>query len=128
MAYSATATLTHIGGRDYKLVISETEAGAATEATINGLPTKGRVLAQLCTKASGTATTVAPILVTAAGSSAAVETVCQATAAADQSNSFEPPSRYHVDNGTLYHRTVCDTSGGGAANAVTTVYFIQAGW
>ncbi len=125
MAYTPTVTLTHIGGRDYKLVISETEAGAATEATINGLPTKGRVLAQLCTKASGTAATVAPILVTTAGSSAAVQTVCQATAAADQSNSFEPPSRYHVDNGTLYHRTVCNA---GADNAVTTVYFIQAGW
>jgi hypothetical protein len=125
MAYSATATLTHIGGRDYKLVISETEAGAATEATINGLPTKGRVTNQMCTKASGSAATVAPILVTTAGSSAAVYTVCQATAAADQSNSFSPEQKYEAETGTLYHRTVCNA---GSDNTVITVYFIQAGW
>lgn len=125
MAYAATATLTHIGGRDYKLVISETEAGAATEATITGLPTKGVVTAQLATKASGTAATIAPILVTASGSALAVQTVIQATAAADQSNQADPPAQYQVDNGTLYHRSVCNA---GADNAITTVYFIRAGW
>ena len=76
MAYSSAAVLTHLGGRDYKLEITETEAGAATEATINGLPTKGRVTNQMCTKTAGSASTVAPILVTTAGSSAAVFTVC----------------------------------------------------
>ena len=86
MSYAASVTLTHIGGRDYKLVIQESEAGAATEATITGLPTKGIVTAQLATKASGSAATIAPILVTAAGSALAVQTVIQATAAADQSN------------------------------------------
>tara|TARA_R100001443_G_scaffold18245_1_gene29100 strand:- start:14465 stop:14788 length:324 start_codon:yes stop_codon:yes gene_type:complete len=105
--------------------VQETEAGAATEATITGLPNKGRVLNQLCTKASGTASTVAPILVTAAAASAAVQTVCQATAASDQSNAFDDDSRYHIANGTLYHRTVCDA---GSDNTVTTIYFIQAGW
>jgi hypothetical protein len=128
MSYAASVTLTHIGGRDYKLIIQETEAGAATEATITGLPTKGIVTAQLATKASGTATTIAPILVTTSASSAAVFTVIEATAAADQSNQADPPAQYQVDNGTLYHRSVCDTSGAGAANAITTVYFIRAGW
>jgi hypothetical protein len=125
MSYAASVTLTHIGGRDYKLVIQESEAGAATEATITGLPTKGIVTAQLATKASGTAATIAPILVTAAGSVLAVQTVIQATAAADQSNQADPPAQYQVDNGTMYHRSVCNA---GADNVITTVYFIRAGW
>ena len=125
MAYSNTAVLTHLGGRDYKLVIQETEAGAATEATITGLPTKGVVTAQLATKASGTAATIAPILVTAAGSALAVQTVIQATAAADQSNQADPPAQYQVDSGTLYHRSACNA---GADNTITTVYLLRAGW
>ena len=125
MAYAASVTLTHIGGRDYKLVIQESEAGAANEATITGLPTKGVITAQLATKASGTAATIAPILVTAAGSALAVQTVIQATAAADQSNQADPPAQYQVDTGTMYHRSVCNT---GADNTITTVYLLRAGW
>ena len=127
MSYAASVTLTHIGGRDYKLVIQESEAGAATEATITGLPTKGIVTAQLATKASGSAATIAPILVTAAGSALAVQTVIQATAAADQSNQADPPAQYQVDNGTMYHRSVC-AGHTGDDNVITTVYFIRAGW
>jgi hypothetical protein len=126
--YAFTSTVTHLGGRDWQVVISETEAGASTEATIISLPTKGVVTTQLATKTSGSATTVAPILVTTSASSAAVYTVIEATAAADQSNQADPPAQYQVANGTLYHRSVCDTSGVVAANAVTTVYFIRAGW
>lgn len=125
MAYAFTSTVTHEGGPDYKIVIQETEAGAATEATITGLPNKGEILNQACTKASGTAATVAPIVVTTSASSAAVFTVCEATAAADQSNAFEPAARYSIENGTLYHRTVCNA---GADNVCTTVYLLRAGW
>ena len=106
-------------------MITETEAGAATEATIEGLPKKGRICAQLATKTAGSATTLAPILVTTSASTAAVETVVQASAAADQSNAFDPPVKYTVDNGTLFHRSVCDT---GSDSSITTVYLIQAGW
>lgn len=125
MAYANTVTLTHLGGPDYKLVISETDAGAATEATITGLPKKGRIHTQLATKTTGSATTIAPILTTASGSSAAVETVVQATAAADQSNAYDSPVKYQVDDGTLYSRSVCDT---GSNSSITLVYFISAGW
>ena len=125
MAYAYTAVLTHLGGRDYKAVVQESEAGAATEATITGLPVKGIITAQLATKASGTAATIAPILVTAVGSALAVQTVIEATAAADQSNQADPPAQYQVDTGTMYHRSVCNT---GADNVITTVYFIRAGW
>ena len=125
MAYSGSAVVTHLGGPDYKVVITETEAGAATEATIEGLPKKGRICAQLATKTAGSATTLAPILVTTSASTAAVETVVQASAAADQGNAFDPPVKYTVDNGTLFHRSVCDT---GSDSSITTVYLIQAGW
>ena len=125
MAYSGSAVVTHLGGPDYQVVITETEAGAATEATIEGLPKKGRICAQLATKTGGSANTLAPILVTSAGSSLAVQTVVQASAAADQSNAFDPPVKYTTTNGTLYHRSVCDT---GSDSSITTIYLIQAGW
>ena len=125
MAYSGTAVVTHLGGPDFQVVITETEAGAATEATIEGLPKKGRICTQLATKTTGSATTIAPILVTAAGSSLAIETVLQASAAADQSNAFESPIKYTTTNGKLFHRSVCDA---GSDSSITTVYLIQAGW
>jgi hypothetical protein len=125
MAYSATVTITHAGGRDYQIQISETEAGAATEATITGLPNKGIITDMKTTKSAGSATTVAPIVSTSSGSSAAVHTVCKASAAADQNNAFDPPAKYLVSNGTLYYRTVCDA---GSDNTVTTLLFFRAGW
>ena len=105
--------------------ITETEAGAATEATIEGLPKKGRICSQSASKTAGSATTIAPILVTAAASTLAVQTVVQASAAADQSNAFNPPVKYSTSNGTLFHRSVCDT---GSDSSITTIYLIQAGW
>ena len=125
MAYAFTAVLTHLGGRDYKLVISETEAGAATESTIVGLPLKGQILAQSCTKVSGSAATVAPILILSSGLTSAVDTVCEATAAADQSNAFSPPATYTTTDGKLFGRTICYT---GSDNTVVTTYAIKAGW
>ena len=125
MAYAATVTLIHLGGPDYILVILETEAGAATEATCAGLPMKGRILTQTATKTAGSAATVAPILVKTAASAAAVDTIVQATAAADQSNSFDAGAQYESTGGTLYHRSVCNA---GSDNAIVTQYRIKAGW
>ena len=125
MAYTPTVTITHAGGRDYQIQISETEAGAATEATITGLPIKGIITDMKTTKSAGSATTVAPIVSTSSASSAAVHTVCKASAAADQNNAFDPPAKYLVSDGTLYYRTVCDA---GSDNTVTTLLFLRAGW
>jgi hypothetical protein len=50
MAYSATYVLHHLGGRNYRLVITEEEATATSEVTIEGLPKYGIVLSRLFCK------------------------------------------------------------------------------
>ncbi len=126
MAYSGTAVVTHLGGRDYLVTITETEAAAASEATIEGLPKKGRVLSQLADKTAGSAATIDPILTTVSGSTASTQVVMENdTAAATISNLAEPSVPYYASSGTLYHKSnvASDTD-----NSVTTVYLIQAGW
>lgn len=127
MAYNATVTLTHHGGRDYSIVINETEAGAATEATITGLPIKGRVVSQIAQLVSGTGTTIDPILGTATDPSSNANSIVveNDTAAAAISNLASPEVPYITTNGTLYHRSVCDA---GADNTVQTTYLLKAGW
>ena len=123
MAYAAVVTLSHLSGRKWKVTIAETDAGPATEATIEGLPIVGRVQSQRCSKISGAANTVAPILVTTSASAAAIDTIVQATASADHSNLLDPAAPYDTTNGTLYHRSVCDTG----LSVITTIYYIEAG-
>lgn len=126
MAYSANVTITHAGGRDYLVTISETDAAAASEATITGLPKKGLVLSQLADKTTGSATTLDPVLTTASGSTLSTQTVIEnGTAAATISNLADPAIPYYSATGTLYHKTQVDT---GTNNGVTTVYLIRAGW
>jgi hypothetical protein len=126
MAYSATVTITHAGGRDYLVTISETEAAAASEATITGLPKKGLLLAQLADKTAGSATTLDPRLTTASGSTLSTQTVIEnGTAAATISNLADPAIPYYSATGVLYHKSVVDA---GTNNSVTTVYLIRAGW
>ena len=126
MAYSATVTITHAGGRDYVVTISETDAAAASEATITGLPKKGLLLAQLADKTAGSATTLDPRLTTASGSTLSTQTVIEnGTAAANISNLADPAIPFFSATGTLYHKSVVDA---GTNNSVTTVYLIRAGW
>jgi len=126
MAYSATVTVTHIGGRDYHILITETDAAAASEATISGLPVKGRLLSQLADKTAGDAATIDPILTTSTGSTASTHVVLENdTAAATISNLADPAVPYYSSNGTLFHKS---NSASGTNNSITTVYFLQAGW
>ena len=126
MAYSASVTLTHAGGRDYVITISETEAAAASEATITGLPKKGLILSQLADKTAGAATTLDPKLTTATGSTLSTQTVIEnGTAAATISNLADPAIPYYSPTGVLFHKTQVDT---GTNNSVITVYLIRAGW
>lgn len=126
MAYSATVTITHAGGRDYVVTISETDAAAASEATISGLPKKGLLLAQLADKTAGSATTLDPRLTTASGSTLSTQVVIEnGTAASTISNLADPAIPYYSANGTLYHKSVVDA---GTNNSVTTVYLLRAGW
>tara|TARA_R100000152_G_C6764145_1_gene188689 strand:- start:868 stop:1248 length:381 start_codon:yes stop_codon:yes gene_type:complete len=126
MAYSGNAVVTHLGGIDYLVTITETEAAAGSIATISGLPKKGRVLAQMADKTAGAAATIDPKLTTVSGSSAATETVVEnGTAAASVSNQADPPIQYYSATGELFHQSVVASA---SDNSVTTVYIIKAGW
>ena len=126
MAYDGTAVVTHLGGPDYLVTITETEAAAGSIATIAGLPKKGRVISQLADKTSGSAATIDPKLTTASGSTLATQTVVEnGTAAASISNLADPAVPYYSSTGTLYHQSVVASA---SDNSVTTVYIIKAGW
>lgn len=127
MAYSYDITITPIGSGDYLVQIDELEAGAATEATIPGLPPKGRVRAQIAQLISGTGTTIDPVLGTTTDPAASSLTtiVSNGTAAAGVNNLASPAVTYYDADGQLFHRSVCDA---GADNTVTSVYLISSGW
>lgn len=123
MAYAAVVTVQR-KGNDYLVQISETEAGAATEATITGVPIRGRILRQQATKTAGTAATIDPILGNATNPSAATASIVVSndTAAATIDNVSSPAVPYISSTGTLYHRSVCASA---SDNSVTTLYYIS---
>jgi len=123
MAYAAVITLTR-KGNDYLVQIAETEAGGATEATITGIPVRGRVLRQQATLTAGSGSTIDPILGNATNPAAATASLVveNATAAATIDNMSDPAVPYVSATGTLYHRSVCDS---GSDNSVTTLYYIS---
>ncbi len=126
MAYNATVTITQLGGRKLRVVITETDAEASSEATIAGLPTEGLLLTQLADKTAGAGSTIDPRLTTASGSTLATQTIIEnGTAAASISNVASPAFPYSSDTGTLYHKSGVDS---GTNNSITTVYLIKAGW
>ena len=126
MAYSFSTTITAIGSGDYVVQVSELEAGPATEATIVGLPPKGRVRAQIAQLISGTGTTIDPVLGTATNpaASALTKILDNGTAAAGINNQATRPIDYYDVDGTLYHRSVCDAG----LSTVVTIYLISASW
>ena len=126
MAYTPTVTITAVGSGDYVVQVSETEAGPATEATIQGVPPKGRIRAQISQLVSGTGTTIDPVLGTATNpaASALTKILDNGTAAAGINNQATRPIDYYDVDGTLYHRSVCDAG----LNTVVTIYLISSGW
>ena len=123
MAYSATVTVSR-KGNDFVVQIVELEAGTATEATITGIPLRGRLLRQKATLTAGSGSTVDPILGNAANPTAAAASiiVVNATAAATIDNiSDGPGAPYVASTGSMYHRSVCDS---GSDNSVTTLYYL----
>ena len=122
MAYAAVISTTR-KGNDYLIQITETEAGAATEASFQ-VPIRGRILRQQASLTAGTATTIDPILGNAANPSAATASLIVAndTAAATVDNMSDPSVPYISSTGTLYHRSVCSA---GSDNSVTTLYYIS---
>mgnify|MGYP001181224749 CR=1 FL=1 len=125
MAYSASVTVNNLGAGRWIVQINETEAGAATEATITGLPPNFRLLKQVCTLVSGTGTTVDPILGTTAHPSGIAGIAENETAATDVNNVARPPIPLHTGSGELFHRSICDA---GADNVCLSLYFFVEHW
>ncbi len=123
MAYAAVVTVTREGG-DTIIHISETDASAADEATITGVPVTGLILRQTCVLTAGTGTTVNPVLATSAGGTGADVVVSNATPAATVDNA-DPQVAYSGGAGTLFHKSNVDAA---ADNSITTVYLVKAGW
>lgn len=130
MAYAATITVTEANSgpfRGYVLTIAETDVASTSEATIalatEGLPTVGRIWAQIASLDSGTGTTIDPILGDVTDPATGAWKVENDTAAALIHNQAATAIRYSAT--TLYHRSVPDA---GTDNVVTTRYYICAGW
>jgi len=124
MAYNVNVQVNNIG-RGWVVQIDETDAGAATEATITGLPSALRLLKQVSSLASGTATTVDPILGTTTNPSGLAVVAENDTAAADVNNVASPAIPFYTATGELFHRSVCDA---GADNTVSSLYFFVEHW
>lgn len=124
MAYAGTPTVTR-KGNDYIVTISETEAGAATEATITGLPRKGRVMRYKVDLTAGSGATVDPVLGTATNPAGSTIVVQNDTAADPVDLQDVAGYRYYSATGTLYHRSVLNA---GSDNSVTVQILISADW
>ena len=121
MAYASVVTVNNLGAGRWLVQINESEAGAATEAVISGLPSRLKLLKQVTSLVSGTATTIDPILGTATNPSGVNVVASNETAAADVNNLASPAIVFY--NGTsLHHRSVCDA---GADNVVVSLYFFE---
>ena len=127
MAYSATVTVNSgmavEGQQCFVVSISETEGAASSEATIEGVPQYGRVIRQIVSKSSGSATTFTPVIGTATNPSGA-NVALLGTAEAAPDNTSETAT-YYSASGTLYHRSAPDA---GTDNTTTVVYHIIEGW
>ena len=127
MAYTAAVTVVHLGGRDFKVTVIETDAGAATEVIIGQLPIKGVIVSQMASLITGTGTTIDPVVgvATNPGAKAVTTVIENDTAAAQISNLALPPVPFVATGGQLFMRSQCDA---GSDNSVETVLLIKAGW
>ena len=126
MAYGFTFTLNAVGSGDYVLEINESDCGPASEATVTGLPPKGRILAQISQIISGAGTTVDPILGTATNPGALnLTTILENDVAAiGVNNQAEQEINYYDTDGQLFHRSVPDTG----LSVIKTLYYLKSGW
>ena len=124
MAYAATVDPNR-QGTEITVTITEVEGAAASEATIQLGITKGRILRQLVSKTSGSATTYDPILGIASNPSGNNVVVENDTAAAVIDNSWTGGVPFNTPTGILYHRSVPNA---GSDNTTSVVYYILVGW
>ena len=122
MAYAAVVTIIRDGAY-IAVTIAETDAAAASEATIDLGVRLATLVAQRCELDSGTGTTVDPKLAKAAagtGNDLIAETD---TAAAIIDNNGQDVA--FVCGGSLYHKSVVDA---GTDNVVNTEYLFKVGY
>jgi len=126
MAYAqSTPTITRGAGGEFLVEYTETDVQAASEATVESLPTFGRIVMYKATKTAGSAATIAPEGGTSAAwtDSTQAEIMSGPTAAAfihETQTLF-----YYTSTGTLYFRATPNT---GSDNAVSTQIAILEGW
>lgn len=128
MAYTATITQSRqsIGGRITHLVtITETEAAAASEYEVAGLPTRCTLMSLRATLTAGTGTTIQPQFGKAAEWSAGDAEEQGVAAAAAASVVINTPQQLDLTSQSLYGRS---TVNAGADNSITTVLRIVEGW
>jgi hypothetical protein len=116
----------HIGGRDFKVTVSESDCGPADETIIAGLPIKGVIISQIVSLISGGGATVDPVIgiATNPGALAVTTVASNDTAAAQISNLSLPPIPFITTDGKLYMRSQPDAG----LSVIQTVYLIKAGW
>ena len=124
MAYAAAVTVTRRGG-EIRVTISETEAAATSEATIDLGVQSFRVHRQICQLASGSGATVDPILGNATAPAGANVILENDPAAAPCDNSVTGGLTAYTSNGTLYHRSNVNT---GTDSTIVSTYHVTVGW
>ena len=127
MAYSATVQVNPIGSGDFEVLITENDAEATSEATIPGLPIKGRVWSMAAQLVSGAGTTIDPVLghLTNPAASGMTKLLENDTAAAGVHNVAIGPVPYYDADGVLFHRSGVDS---GTDNVIQTRYLISSSW
>ena len=132
MAYLAVVTVTQLSTRDYVVRVAETEAAAASEATLasatNELPQRFRLLRAVSILSAGTATTIDPILgrsTNPAGVDVIYENGAPAATADNAPINGLPSYLGNVYPYSMFHRSRVNA---GADNTVTTEYYLREGW
>jgi hypothetical protein len=129
MAYgTVTVTRDTLRGRTcYVVTFSGTALAAATEATISGLPTRGRIYRVLSDLTPGAASTTVDPIIGNATAPANNSIMWEATTAADPFSEFPAvPVPYYSSTGILYYRD--RPNGGGTDSATLVVIYILPDW
>jgi len=125
MAYSVSSVTTSLGKGRYIITIQESDCGVADEATITNVPAAARLLKQVTHLASGTATTIDPVIGFQTNPSGLSVLASNDVAAASVNNISSPPNPFNCSTGVLYHRSNPDA---GADNVIATRYLLIADW
>ena len=126
MAYAqSTPTITRGAGGEFLVEYTETDVQAASEATVESLPTFGRIVMYKATKTAGSAASIAPTGGTAASFSASTQAEIMAGPTAAAFIHETQTLYYYTSTGTLYFRATPNT---GSDNSVSTQICILEGW